>query len=213
MNHRKDIQDKDLLTTHDVAGLISVDTGTVVHWVEQGKLRAHRTPGGHRRIRKEDLVLFLRGYDMPVPDDLAVTHRTTALVVDDDDLFRATAAELLREAIPGVHVVQEPDGAQAQATLLALKPALLVLDIFLGGADGVQVCRDARNETRLSETRILAVTGNMDPAVKKRVMEAGADALLHKPLQLEKLKDTLSLLLGPAQRHMEAPASVHRSIP
>ena len=49
---------KDYFTTNDIALMSNVTRQTVINWFKSGKLRANLTPGGHRRVRKDDLVAF-----------------------------------------------------------------------------------------------------------------------------------------------------------
>jgi excisionase family DNA binding protein len=58
------------LTTHEVAAMIQVNPSSVCKWVREEKMIAHRTPGGHRRIRVSSLLAFLQQYETPVPKDL-----------------------------------------------------------------------------------------------------------------------------------------------
>ena len=46
------------LGTHEVARLLSVDAGTVIRWVDAGRLASFRTPGGHRRIPRQEVLRF-----------------------------------------------------------------------------------------------------------------------------------------------------------
>lgn len=55
------------LPLRDAAALLGVDEGTLRHWADQGKVRAFRTPGGHRRFLEEDL----RALMTPPPPDVA----------------------------------------------------------------------------------------------------------------------------------------------
>ncbi len=50
------IHTKELLTTGEAASILSVTSDAVLKWVKAGKLPAQRTPGGHYRIRKADLL-------------------------------------------------------------------------------------------------------------------------------------------------------------
>lgn len=54
-------------TTFEVSKMCGVGHTTVSYWVDEGKLPAYRTPGGHRRITREDLLGFLKQYRIPVP--------------------------------------------------------------------------------------------------------------------------------------------------
>jgi hypothetical protein len=72
------------LGTQRVAQLCQVTPATVAHWIDQGHLKGHRTPTGHRRVALEDLVVFLRDHGMPVPPEFETAEaaeRRDALVV------------------------------------------------------------------------------------------------------------------------------------
>ena len=56
-----------LLTSHEVGALLQVNPSSVKKWVNEGRIAAFRTPGGHRRIRVADLVDFLHRHAMPIP--------------------------------------------------------------------------------------------------------------------------------------------------
>lgn len=47
------------LTTQQVAALFAVHPATVVRWADDGQLPCFRTPGGHRRFRREDVEALL----------------------------------------------------------------------------------------------------------------------------------------------------------
>jgi len=74
---------KIIYTTHDVSRLLHVNPRSVINWIEQSLLPSYRTPGGHRRIRHDDLLAFLRKHDMPTPASL-VEGNFSVLIVDDE---------------------------------------------------------------------------------------------------------------------------------
>jgi excisionase family DNA binding protein len=47
-------------TTHEAARILHVTPMTVIRWIEDGKVRAHKTLGGHRRITPADLEVIVR---------------------------------------------------------------------------------------------------------------------------------------------------------
>ena len=71
------------LTTTQVARLLGVSDQSVANWVDHGKLRAGKTPGGHRRIEADDLVEFLKRQELRIPAELACPE-PGILIVDDD---------------------------------------------------------------------------------------------------------------------------------
>ena len=51
---------KSVFTTFEAAKICHVSPLSIINWVNAGRLAAFRTPGGHRRIRRDDLVRFMR---------------------------------------------------------------------------------------------------------------------------------------------------------
>src|ERR1051325_1007204 len=76
--------DKNIYTTHEVSRLLHVNPRSVINWIEQQLLPSYRTPGGHRRIRRDDLLAFLRKHQIPTPESL-VEGTFSVLVVDDQE--------------------------------------------------------------------------------------------------------------------------------
>jgi len=58
-------QTKQAYTSHDAAKILGVSNSSVLKWIDDEKLAAYRTPGGHRRIKPEDLRAFAAEYEMP----------------------------------------------------------------------------------------------------------------------------------------------------
>src|SRR3989454_12207471 len=50
------------LALGEASKVLGVDASTLRAWTDAGRIRAYRTPGGHRRYRQEDLAAFLRGH-------------------------------------------------------------------------------------------------------------------------------------------------------
>jgi len=50
---------EELLKPFEVAKLFRVDAKTVSRWQQEGKLTAIRTPGGHRRFRRSEIMAWL----------------------------------------------------------------------------------------------------------------------------------------------------------
>ena len=62
------------LSLGDVAELLGVHTSTVRSWADRGHMPVHRTQGGHRRFRREDVEIWMRSRqsDQSIPVDLMV---------------------------------------------------------------------------------------------------------------------------------------------
>jgi excisionase family DNA binding protein len=66
----KPINPETFITSHEAGVLLQSNPSSINKWVKEGRIKAHATPGGHRRILARDLVAFLVEYEMPIPDAL-----------------------------------------------------------------------------------------------------------------------------------------------
>jgi len=55
------------LSAGKIAKLLGVSRGKVLRWIHQGKMKAHRLPGGQFRVSLRDLREFCVEHDLPVP--------------------------------------------------------------------------------------------------------------------------------------------------
>ncbi len=136
---------KRFLTTGDVAKYCAVSHLTVVNWIRAGKLTASRTPGGHNRIRREDLLQFLVEHKFPVPPEL-VKEGKQILVVDDERPLAEVMAQTLQD--DGYQVSMAFDSYEAGLKMATLKQDLLVLDLILPGLDGFSICQRVKANPR-----------------------------------------------------------------
>ena len=87
-------------TTFEAAQLLGVSLPTVVNWIKARRIKAHRTPGGHRRIAREDLAGFMLRQGIPLPPELsdAVPARRKVLVIADGGPMREGTTRQLAQA-------------------------------------------------------------------------------------------------------------------
>lgn len=149
-------------------------------------MKAYRTPGGHRRVLGGDLIEFLDRCGMPVPDLLRKRPRRV-LVVDDDTALLASLSRALRRLSPNLEVECCSSGIEALIRIGTLQPDVVVLDVFMPGIDGVAVCEKIKADPELPHVKVIAVTGRPSTRVARRVHDAGADAILVKPLRASAL--------------------------
>lgn len=64
---------KELLSTTEASKYCHVSRLTVINWAKKGIIPTHKTPGGHRRITKNDLLAFMKEHGMdPADSDLSL---------------------------------------------------------------------------------------------------------------------------------------------
>ena len=119
-------------------------------------------------------------------DPIAETFVGTAgellrvLIVDD---YRASADTMaMLVDVWGHDVRRAYDGTTGLALADEYQPDVLLLDISMPGMTGLEVARQVRQQARLNDCFIIAVTGRTDAAYRLQCDEAGIDLFLIKPV-------------------------------
>ncbi len=173
-------------STFDVAAMLEVDPGSVANWIDSGKLRAHRTPGGHRRVALEDLLEFLREHNMPIPTELQQSPVRVVVVDDEPDMTRLIA-KAIKAAHADYEVTEANDGFQAGSIVATVKPEVVVLDLRMPGMDGFEVCRLIKSQPATKHARVVAITAYPSEESEREILDCGAFKCLTKPLDLDEL--------------------------
>jgi len=104
------------------------------------------------------------------------------LVVDDDAVQRFTARRVLETA--GFQVDEASDGS---AGLFRIKSgtrySLVVLDFTMPGLDGMDVLTQVRSNPSTASLPVIVATAHEDQGLEARLMNAGADDYILKPLE------------------------------
>jgi len=178
-------------TTFYISKICDVYPTTVANWIDEGKLKAFTTPGGHRRVSADDLKEFLKKYNMPVPEKLFSNGKKKVLAVDDDKAVLKVIRRILAKD-KNYEMYSAVDGFQAGNLFSEIKPALVILDIKLPGIDGFEVCRQIREKDK--NVKIIAITGYDSEETRKKILACGADAYLPKPFEVKVLIETVEKL-------------------
>ncbi len=174
------------LSTFAIAKIMHVDPGSVANWVDRGILKAHRTPGGHRRVEVHDLVAFLKEHKMPIPPDLA-EKTVNILVVDDEQAVASLINKAVKNQYPDYQVLEANDGFSAGTMIATHKPDVVILDIRMPGLDGFEVCRMIKAGDETKHAEVIAVTGFPGEDAEKKILDCGARVCLGKPLDMDTL--------------------------
>jgi excisionase family DNA binding protein len=118
-----------LLTSYQVGSLLQVNPSSINKWIKDGKIPAFRTPGGHRRIRANDLVKFLTEHNIPIPEGLLALVKDRLLMVSSDPDFITTFEQqrLLEQHRWQCTIV--PSNLVAFLKVGFVKPRVMILDL------------------------------------------------------------------------------------
>lgn len=130
---------------------------------------------------------------------------TRILVVEDDPDIAALVSRYLQKA--GYTVDMLANGREALAAIAAAAPDLIVLDLMLPGADGLEICRSVRANAATAAVPIIMLTARAEESERIVGLELGADDYLAKPFSPNELVARVRALLRRAQREPVAAAA------
>lgn len=114
------------------------------------------------------------------PRDMATGQSQNVLVVDDDPVTREVARLMVGKA---GHKVQAVASGEAALKILRKRAFdLVLLDMHMGGIDGVDTALAIRELPGLAQPRIVALTADVDPETMRRMRAAGLTTILSKPI-------------------------------
>jgi len=131
------------------------------------------------------------------------------LLVDDVDLF----LELERSYLEGLgyDLVTASTGEETLARIDKIEPDILLLDYYMPGIDGNQVCMALRKNPRWQNLPVIMVTAAGKPEEVQRCLAAGCDDYVTKPVNKQELREKVKRLLG--QVHRRTTDRVPMSLP
>lgn len=116
-------------------------------------------------------------------------NQRDALIVDDHPTNRMLAAAMLGKL---GWTVQEVDSGEAALAIVARQPfRLILLDISMPGLSGEETCRQLRQMQTRAQPHILAYTAHAFPEDRERMLAAGFDDILVKPISRQRLEAML----------------------
>jgi len=130
----------------------------------------------------------------PAPRGAAPSTMTSRLLlVDDDTRLTNMLGDYLGAA--GFEVRVAGSLAAAREALAQGSYELLVLDIMLPDGDGLDFCREVRQDTRLRRLPVLMLSARGEPMDRILGLELGADDYLAKPFEPRELQARVKALL------------------
>lgn len=194
-----------LLTTWQAARYCGVSPYTVRNWVNSGRLPAFRTPGGHRRIRRQDLDAFLEAHAMPLPAEFRAGGRRLLFLVAPGQRGLAEAAARWS---PDFEVEVPSSAFEAGFAFLAFRPHFVLVDLSDRRWDGLEVCRRLYRSAETAHVRVAVLLPSEDAETLEALEESGVQGHFTLPVEPALLRRYLRKLFPhcrwrPQRRRME----------
>ena len=116
-------------------------------------------------------------------------------VVEDNEknmkLFRA-----ILKIIPDIEIFEETRGDLGLELIKSGNPDLVILDIQLPEMNGIEICSELRKIEKFKDTPIIAVTSFAMKGDKERIMEAGFNQYVSKPIKVQEFREVVKKYLN-----------------
>jgi CheY-like chemotaxis protein len=122
----------------------------------------------------------------------------TLLVADDNRLSRELVRDVFENA--DCRVVEAGNGQEVIERLEAAGPDLVLLDLEMPVKDGFAALAEIRKNPRFSAIPVMAVTAKAMLLDRDRILTAGFDAFLTKPIDVAKLRECVYELLRSSRK-------------
>lgn len=178
---------KQYYTTSEVSKILHVAVGSVINWVNDGKINAIITPGGHRKIPVKELLRFLKEHKYDIPSELI--ENKLIYLVDDEEEIHSFFNKIISD-IDRSELLYFDSGTEALISLGKRQPDVIIVDIMMPDFDGIQVIKNIKSKPELNELHIIAISANIEK--EEQAIEAGANLFLKKPFDIDVLKEAIN---------------------
>jgi twitching motility two-component system response regulator PilH len=114
------------------------------------------------------------------------------LLADDSVTAQNMGRKILADA--GYEVLTVNNGSAALKKIAEAKPELIVLDVYMPGYSGLEVCQRLKESQETARIPILLTVGKLEPFKPEEARRVRADAFIVKPFEASELLSALSKL-------------------
>jgi CheY-like chemotaxis protein len=114
------------------------------------------------------------------------------LLADDSVTAQNMGRKILADA--GYDVVTVNNGSAALKRITEIKPDLIVLDVYMPGYSGLEVCQRLKDATETAHIPVLLTVGKLEPFKPEEARRVKADGHIIKPFEASELLTAISRL-------------------
>jgi diguanylate cyclase (GGDEF)-like protein len=147
-------------------------------------------------------------------------ERKKILYIEDDPVALSHVGKLIEKM--GHRLIPAANSEEGFRKVVAERPDVVLMDIFLPGLDGYETAMRIRSNEDVKNIPIVALTGQMTPADRQMAYVLGFDGYLTKPVDFAQLENNLRDLLekrhengtafGPQEENIELKRFIQRLV-
>jgi excisionase family DNA binding protein len=142
---------------------------TIIRWITEGRIKAYKTPGGHRRIMRQDLEIFCHSAGIPLEWETSGSAGVQKVLIIDDDpdevsnILDALVDADGTESTMSFQVETADNAFDAGRLLMSSSPEVIFLDLDLPGVNAHSIVSSIRAEVTTSSSRIVGIRSERTP--------------------------------------------------
>ncbi|MBV4551965.1 PAS domain S-box protein [Pseudomonas sp. SWRI102] len=169
----------------------------------QGSLQVRSEPGHGCCFTLRLPSAHVSGSNLPPRVALEVTRPRTEfdgkVLCIEDNLSSLALIETLMQRRPGIQLLSSMQGQMGLDLARQHVPQLILLDVTLPDLEGLEVLRRLRQSPATASTPVLMITADTSALAHRALLDAGATAILTKPIHIQ-------AFLGHLERYLPEPA-------
>lgn len=172
------------VSTREAAAILGVCVRTVQLWVENGRLQAWKTPGGHRRISRKSVENELSSRVTKRRDSVSDFD---VLIVEDERIQRKAFQNKIASIDREMSVRMAENGVEGLIKIGERLPQVLITDLLMPGLDGLHMLKTLSSGAIGRKMQIVVVTGLSDAEIVARGGLPEGVVVIRKPVQVDML--------------------------
>jgi excisionase family DNA binding protein len=181
----------DFMTPREAGEIAGVFQTTIIYWINKKGLRASRSPGGHYKIFKPDLIEFLNEHDIYNKSKTDELKTRIALIDDDNDIVELLKGYLNAE----FEVTIYTETANIIDKLVELNPDLILLDVKMPEKDGFEIIEELKVNRRTRSIPVIFISALTQSEYAIKGLKLQAEDYIRKPFNPEEIKLKINRIL------------------
>lgn len=160
---------------------MQVSRFTVNNWIRNKKLNAYKTPGGHYKTFKKDLIKFARENYYPPIKELKMAPEKI-LIVDENKMVLKNISSTIKKNLQDILIRKADNEFEAGEQVHIFKPDLIILDIGKK-INGLEICRKIKSRDFTEHIKVIIISKMYRKDLESKSFARGADGFLTKPIK------------------------------
>ncbi len=127
---------------------------------------------------------------------MSTTHKNCILIVEDNELNKKLFCDLL--VANGYRAIHTADGMEALELARKNTPDLILMDIQLPEVSGLEITRWIKNDPKLKDIPVIAITAFAMKGDEERIRAGGCEGYISKPISVGPFLETVRRHIKPA---------------